>query len=31
MTNLDTDHLTRLKYPDSERGVRLNGRLLGRP
>jgi hypothetical protein len=25
---LDTDHLTVLKYPDSEGYVRLHGRLL---
>jgi tRNA(fMet)-specific endonuclease VapC len=27
MILVDTDHLTLLKYPDSERGVRLNARL----
>src|SRR5436305_13763829 len=31
MILLDTDHLTLLKYADSERGVRLNERLLAQP
>jgi tRNA(fMet)-specific endonuclease VapC len=31
MILLDTDHLTLLKYPDSERGARLNERLQAQP
>jgi tRNA(fMet)-specific endonuclease VapC len=31
MILLDTDHLTLLKYMDSERGVRLNERLRAQP
>ena len=31
MILVDTDHLTLLKYPDSERGVRLNARLDAQP
>ena len=31
MILLDTDHLTLMKYPDSERGVRLSVRLRSQP
>jgi tRNA(fMet)-specific endonuclease VapC len=31
MILLDTDHLSLLKYPDSERGARLNDRLHNQP
>ena len=31
MILLDSDHLTLLKYPDSERGVRLKDRLRNQP
>jgi tRNA(fMet)-specific endonuclease VapC len=31
MILLDTDHLTLLKYPDNERGVRLSERLRAQP
>jgi tRNA(fMet)-specific endonuclease VapC len=31
MILLDTDHLTLLKYPDNQRGVRLNERLRAQP